>query len=121
LWGNEAAPGTVKRLHVHVSRLRKALGDSEALTTTPAGYRLRVLPGALDAERFERLAEAGRDALAAGEPGRAGTLLREALTLWRGPPLCDLGFEEFAQAEIARLEEQRLAAVEARVDADLAA
>ena len=48
-------------------------------------------------------------------------MLREALALWRGPPLADLAFEPFAQAEIARLEEQRLAALEARVEADLAA
>ena len=47
-------------------------------------------------------------------------MLREALELWRGPPLAELEFEPFAQAEIARLEEQRLAALEARVEADLA-
>ena len=46
-------------------------------------------------------------------------MLREALALWRGPPLADLAFEPFAQAEIARLEEQHLAALEARVEADL--
>ena len=105
---------------MYVSRLRKALGDAEAIATTPAGYRLRVRPGELDAERFERGVEAGRRALAAGEPERAGALLRDALALWRGPPLADLEFVPFAPVEIARLEEQRLVALEARVDADLA-
>ena len=48
-------------------------------------------------------------------------MLREALALWRGPALAELEFEPFAPAEIARLEEQRLVALEARVEADLAA
>src|SRR5678816_2148468 len=52
LWGEEAPAGAVKTVQVHVSRLRKALGDPEAITTTQAGYRLRVRPGELDAERF---------------------------------------------------------------------
>ena len=47
-------------------------------------------------------------------------LLREALGLWRGPPLADFAFDSFAQEEIARLEELRLAAIEERIDADLA-
>ena len=76
-------------------------------------------PGELDAERFERLVEDGRRAVAAGQPEHAAGVLREALALWRGPPLADLAFEPFAQAEIARLEEQHLAALEARVEADL--
>ena len=55
---------------------------------------------------------------AAPEP--AARLLREALGLWRGPPLADLAHESFAQAEILRLEELRLGALERRLDADLA-
>ena len=121
LWGEDAPAGAVKAVQVHVSRLRKALGDGDVVETTPAGYRLRVRPGELDAERFEHLVEDGRHALAAGHPEQAAAVLREALTLWRGPPLAELAFEPFAQAEIARLEEQRLAALEARVEADLAA
>ena len=78
-------------------------------TTTPAGYRLRVRPGELDAERFEQRVEDGRRrARGRATPEQAAALLREALALWRGPPLADLAFEPFAQAEIARLEEQRL-------------
>src|SRR3954454_17758159 len=120
LWGEEAPADATRTVQVYVSRLRKALGNPEALATTPAGYRLRVRPGELDAERFERGVEAGRRALAAGEPGRASELLRAALGLWRGPPLAELEFQPFARVEIARLEEQRLAALEARVDAELA-
>ena len=78
-------------------------------------------PGELDAERFEQLASDGRALLLDGRPDDAGAALREALALWRGPPLADLAAVPFAPAEITRLEEERLAAVEARVEADLAA
>ena len=119
LWGEDAPPSAVKRIQVHVSRLRKALGGSEILSTTAAGYRLRVAPGELDAERFARLLDDGQRALDRGQAEHAAALLREALRLSRGPPLADLTFEPFAPTEIARLEEQRLAALEARVAADL--
>lgn len=118
LWGDELPANAAKSLQIHVSRLRKALGDG-ALETAPHGYLVRVQPGEFDLDRFRTLAEAGRKALAADDLSRAAELLEEALSLWRGPPLADLSFEGFAQAEIARLEELRLAAVEARIDADL--
>jgi WD40 repeat protein/DNA-binding SARP family transcriptional activator len=121
LWGEEAPANAVKTVQVHVSRLRKALGDPERIATTPVGYRLRVEPGELDAERFELLVEDGGRALAAGQPEHAALVLGEAMSMWRGPALEDVAYEPFAQAEIARLEEQRLAALEARVEADLAA
>jgi WD40 repeat protein/DNA-binding SARP family transcriptional activator len=121
LWGEDAPLDAMRTVQVYVSRLRKALGDSELITTTSAGYRLRIRAGELDAERFERGVEAGRGALRAGHPERAAALLREALALWRGPPLADLEFEPFVQAEIARLQEQRLAALETRLEADLGA
>jgi WD40 repeat protein/DNA-binding SARP family transcriptional activator len=121
LWGEDAPASAVNTVQVHVSRLRKALGDEDLLETTPAGYRVNVKPGELDAERFEQLVERGRAALAAGRPEEAGALLRKALALWRGPPLADLAFEPFAQVEIARLEEQQQTAIETRVEADLAA
>jgi predicted ATPase/DNA-binding SARP family transcriptional activator len=121
LWGENAPPGAVATVRVHVSRLRKAFGEERRLTTGPAGYGIRVQPGELDAERFERLLDDGRRALTAQRAEEASELLRGALGLWRGPPLADLTFEQFAQVEIARLEELRLAALELRVDADLAA
>ena len=121
LWGEDAPPSAVKTVQVYVSRLRKALGDPGVLLTTPAGYCLRVRPGELDAERFERQVADGREALAAGGAEHAAAQLREALGLWRGPPLAELAATPFAPAEIARLEEQHLAALELRVEADLAA
>ena len=81
------------------------------------GYALRIGDDELDLLRFERLAAEGR---AASDPATAAARLHEALALWRGPPLADLAYEAAFQAEIARLEELRLAALEDRVDADLA-
>jgi DNA-binding SARP family transcriptional activator len=80
---------------------------------------LAVGPGELDAGAFQGLVERGRRALGAGDPSRCGELLRSALVLWHGPPLAEVAFEDFAQAEIRRLEELRLEAIEARVEADL--
>src|SRR3954454_7424241 len=120
LWGEEAPANAVKTIQVHVYRLRKALGDN-VLDTSPGGYRLRVGAGELDAQRFDRLVEEGRRALADGQAEAASNLLRKALDLWRGPPLADLASEPFAPPEIRRLEEQHLAALEARAEAELAA
>src|SRR3954467_910827 len=90
LWGEEAPARAVKTVQVHVSRLRQAVGDPEAIETAPGGYRLRVRPGELDFERFEQLAGEGRRALADGDPEQAAAVLRAALALWRGPALADL-------------------------------
>ena len=121
LWGERPPASVAKSLQVHVSRLRKALGGGEGpITTAPNGYSIRVASGELDLDRFTRLAEEGRRAMGADDPERGAELLREALSLWRGPPLADFTFEAFAQLEVGRLEELRLAALEDRIDADLA-
>jgi len=136
LWGASPPESALRTVQAYVSRLRKALGANGAspsgepesasptnggvLLTRGRGYLLEVAPGELDLERFRDLAERGRDALAAGRPGEAATVLREALGIWRGPPLAEFAYEPFAQAVIAQLEELHLAAVEDRVQADLA-
>jgi predicted ATPase/DNA-binding SARP family transcriptional activator len=121
LWGEAAPPGATKVVQVYVSRLRRALGESDVPETTPAGYRLALAPDELDAARFERAAAAGRSALAAGDVERAAELLRGALGLWRGAPLAEFAWAPFASAEIQRLEELHLDAVETRIEAELAA
>jgi DNA-binding SARP family transcriptional activator len=127
LWGPEAGQAVNKRLQVAISRLRRALGHGTperggfgVLTTQPGGYLLRVAPGALDAERFEAFVADGRQALQAEQPQAAADVLSQALRLWRGPALSELAYASFAQAEIARLEELRQAALEDRIEADLA-
>jgi DNA-binding SARP family transcriptional activator len=115
LWGATPPATCGKSIQVYVSRLRKELGDGRLATRAP-GYVLRVDPSELDLARFEQLAAEARRA----DPETAARKLRDALALWRGPPLADLAYEPFAQAEIARLEELRLAVLEQRIDADLA-
>jgi DNA-binding SARP family transcriptional activator len=123
VWGERAPATAPKIVQGYISQLRKALshegGDSILVTRAP-GYVLQVGPGELDAERFVTLLGKGRAALADGAADDAAELLREGLGLWRGPPLADFAFDSFATDEIARLEELRLAAVEERIDADLA-
>jgi predicted ATPase/DNA-binding SARP family transcriptional activator/tetratricopeptide (TPR) repeat protein len=119
LWGDDAGHGSGRAVRVHVHRLRTALGASDLLVTTQAGYELRVEAGALDLDRFEALAREGRELLAA-DPREASARFRAALELWRGPALADVAGEPFAQPEIVRLEEQRLELLEARIEADLA-
>src|SRR3954449_3030642 len=87
LWGDDTPARAVKTVQVYVARLRKALGDPEVLVTTPGGYCLRVRPGELDAERFERSVADGRRALAAGRGEEGAAELREALGVWRGGAL----------------------------------
>jgi DNA-binding SARP family transcriptional activator len=115
LWGDAAPATATKSIQVYVSRLRKELGPGRVATRTP-GYVLHVDPSELDLARFERLLGEARRA----DPRRAAAKLREALSLWRGSALADLDYEPCVQTEIARLEELRLAAVQARIDADLA-
>jgi len=119
LWGERAPATAAKTVQVYVSNLRKALGDG-LLVTRGHGYMLQTEPGQVDLDRFEMLVAEGRRALQAGDPRGASDRLREALGLWRGPPLADFAYAPFARGETVRLEEARLAALEDRIDADLA-
>jgi DNA-binding SARP family transcriptional activator len=116
LWGDSPPATVAKSIQVYVSRLRKQLGDGRLLTRAP-GYVLRVDSSELDVARAERLLAEAANA----DPATAASKLRAALALWRGPPLADLAYEPFAQAEIARLEDLRLVVLEQRIEADLAA
>jgi YVTN family beta-propeller protein len=115
LWRGEPPASAAKALQVYVSRLRKRLG-AEVVVTRARGYAVVVAHDQLDVARFERLVDEARGA----GPLEAASKLRDALSLSRGPPLPELANEPFAQADVARLEELRLAALEDRIDADLA-
>jgi predicted ATPase/DNA-binding SARP family transcriptional activator len=119
LWAEAPPPTARKALQVNVSRLRKLLGAGLLETGTP-GYFIRVQDGELDAQRFEKLFEQGKQALITGDPAHAAAILRKALALWRGPALADVIDEPFAQAEAGRLEELQLSCLEERIEADLA-
>jgi DNA-binding SARP family transcriptional activator/WD40 repeat protein len=108
LWGEQPPATATKLVQLYVSQLRKALaacGDGAAIATRGHGYELQLAQEDVDAGRFEQL-------VADGAP-------REALALWRGPPLDDVAGEPFAAPAIRRLEELRLSALEQAIDADL--
>jgi DNA-binding SARP family transcriptional activator len=122
LWGERPPATAAKSLQVHVWRLRKALGAAGTggpLGTQGCGYVLRVKPGQLDLEVFERLLGEGRAALSDGRAQAASVALTQALALWHGPALAEFGDQQFARDASSRLEELRLEAMEARIEADL--
>jgi DNA-binding SARP family transcriptional activator/class 3 adenylate cyclase len=119
LWRDHAPETASNALAALVTRLRRVL-PADVLVTKAGGYSVEVEPDSIDVHRFERLVEAGRRALADGDYDEASGRLRQALALWRGPPLADFTYEPFAEPAILQLEELRITAVERRIDADLA-
>jgi len=115
LWGERPPKTAPTSLQNFVSHLRKALG-ADILVTRPPGYLLRIAPEQLDLERFRMLVDAAKRSPVQERAAK----LRQALTLWQGPPLADFALEAFAQPEIGRLEELHLAAIEERIEAELA-
>jgi predicted ATPase len=118
IWGEDPPADAANALQRLVSRLRKALPDG-VIEGQPDGYRLRVAPDAVDAARFERLVIAGQ--ARTGDASRRARLLREALELWRGAAMQDVGLLDSAafDAAVIRLEELRLTAAEERADAEI--
>jgi DNA-binding SARP family transcriptional activator len=113
IWGEHPPADATNALQRLVSRLRKALPQG-VVDGRPDGYRLRVEPDVVDAVRFERLvAQARGDE----DPRR----LREALALWRGAAMQDVGLPDSAafDAAVTRLEGLRLTAMEDRFDAEI--
>jgi DNA-binding SARP family transcriptional activator len=119
LWPADGPAGVANAVQALASRLRGVAGR-DTIEYGPAGYRLAVAPGEIDARAFEQLVTSARAALAAGDHAGGAGLLRQALELWRGPALADVADASFAVAAITRLSELRLAATEDRIEADLA-
>ncbi|MGW2472687.1 AfsR/SARP family transcriptional regulator [Streptomyces sp. NPDC001665] len=123
LWGEREPRAAANLIQQYVLRLRRELADPQGrlIVTRPPGYQ--VVPDGgddLDATAFARLGASGRAALAADEPEHAAALLAEALALWRGPALADVPAGPVVEVEAARLDEQRLDVLQARIEADLA-
>lgn len=126
LWPSRPPATATNLVQTYVSRLRKVLEpglerpeQSRVLATVAPGYRLTVVDDDLDARRFERLVRDGSEALVEDRPEVASELLRTALALWRGPALADVADAEAVRLEARRLDELRITATEARIDADL--
>jgi predicted ATPase/DNA-binding SARP family transcriptional activator len=121
LWHGRPPGNPVNTLQTKVSQLRRALEEAEPggrglVVYRPPGYLLRAGHDPVDAQRFRDLVTLAHET---EDPQARVALLVKALRLWRGPALADFGGEEFAQATIARLEEQRLTALELHAEARL--
>ncbi|MGO8960670.1 MAG: AfsR/SARP family transcriptional regulator [Streptosporangiaceae bacterium] len=128
LWQEDASRQREKNLHVQVHLLRRRLAELEPgrgtsrIVTAPPGYLLSIGDGELDVESFASLARRGRMLAGTGDFAAASDVLGQALGLWRGPALGDVAYSSpRLEAEAAGLEEQRLAVLEDKADADLAA
>ena len=126
LWGERPPANAAKTVQMQISRLRKALageagdGSDGVVVTRERGYELRSIPSGSTRTASSGSWPRGGGELAAGRPERAAAALEEALSLWRGAPLADLAYEPFAQREIARLDDLRVAALEQLIEAKLA-
>jgi SARP family transcriptional regulator, regulator of embCAB operon len=119
LWGQRPPVTVSAQLYTYVSRLRQRLGTAVELVREPAGYRLGTRNAVFDATEFHRLSRAGHAALREGRPDRAARLLRAGLDLWRGPALGGVT-DQLRQAETPQLDEAKMAALESRLEAELA-
>ncbi len=116
IWGERPPSDAANALQRLVSRLRKVLPEGSVEGHTD-GYRLAVEPDAVDAVRFERLVGQARN----DDDPRRAQLLRDALALWRGAAMQDVGLSdsEAFDAAVTRLEGLRLGAMEDRFDAEV--
>jgi predicted ATPase/DNA-binding SARP family transcriptional activator len=119
-WGDNLPDNPPNALQYQVAQLRKIIeidaANPQYLITSKPGYRLDLDTVSSDAEQFEELLAAAREAFATGDNDRAASLLDESLALWRGAALAEFRYDDFARADAERLEDERIAAVELQMD-----
>jgi len=115
IWGEDPPNGVQASLQVHISNLRKVLGDGVVVTRAP-GYVLDVAPGQVDHLRFDASVRAARIQRAGGDAAGARAALASALAEWRGSPLADVRDAPFVASAVPWLEEQRAAAVDEQIE-----
>jgi ABC-type transport system substrate-binding protein/DNA-binding SARP family transcriptional activator len=127
LWGNDVPAGAAGTIQTYVFHLRRVIEPDrgrgtpgQVVITDQGRYRLAIGPDALDSAAFERRVDAGERLLAGGAPAEAASEFDQALALWRGDVLADLADYEFVAPVATRLADRRKAAVEAKIDAELA-
>ncbi|MFF7354196.1 MULTISPECIES: AfsR/SARP family transcriptional regulator [Streptomyces] len=129
IWGEDIPRSAATTLQTYILQLRRKIsaaleGDEsrqpkDILVTQHGGYLLEVQPGQIDVQEFEQLCASGRDAHEATDYRTSAELLRRALDLWQGPALVDVPVGSVLELEALRLEEDRMAALELRIEADL--
>jgi DNA-binding SARP family transcriptional activator len=125
VWGEDPPLSAVGTMQTYIHQLRKLLDrqgrrpdGGEWLVTKPPGYLMAVPPSQLDAHAFELLSWRGRQLLDRCQPEQAGLVLRQALDMWTGPCLANVGVGRLLEAHAVHLEEQRLRTLELRIQAD---
>ncbi len=134
LWAGEPPGSPDAALRVCISRLRRCLGDCAVRLESigppggrapghrqQRGYMMTVRPGELDVDEFTDLVAQGQAELDAGNAAAAATSLVHALALWGDPPLPDLPESGIIAADLELLTNLRQAAVDALIEARLAA
>ena len=126
LWGQSPPKSAVTTLQTYIYHLRKLFAEkglespgNELLLTRAPGYTLRVPPGALDSDVFSRLVADGCHHMRQGNPLLASSILREALNAWTGPALANVSLGSELKAHAAALEEQRIHALQLRIQSDM--
>jgi predicted ATPase/DNA-binding SARP family transcriptional activator len=119
LWGVDPPAAVRNGLQGLASKLRRTLGSADLVAMRGDGYALELPVDAIDVFRHEQLVAAARAAVVEGDLRRAATLLSEADALWRGDPLADFTYDDFAAGAITRLSELRLTLIEERLDIEL--
>ncbi len=119
LWGADPPVAVRNGLQGLASKLRRTLGSADLVAMRGDGYSLEVSVDAIDVFRHEQLVAAARAAVVEGDLHRAATLLSEADRLWRGDPLADFTYDDFAAGAITRLSELRITLIEERLDIEL--
>ncbi|MBB5872856.1 DNA-binding SARP family transcriptional activator [Allocatelliglobosispora scoriae] len=129
LWGDEPPASAQTIIQTYVLQIRRMLAQAsgldsadvarDVLVTASSGYRLQAQPGELDLHDYERLVGAARSALADGSLDDGSRLLSGALELWQDTALADIKLGPVLKVEVSRLEEDRLAACQQRIDAEL--
>jgi predicted ATPase/DNA-binding SARP family transcriptional activator len=120
VWEGAPPASADTTLRSYISNLRKALRPDDVLLTRSQGYVLEISDDSLDAVRFERLTEEGRQAHAGGDHELARSVLTDAAALWRGRAYGDVAYSSFAVAESGRLEQVRLNGIEDLLESRLA-
>jgi SARP family transcriptional regulator, regulator of embCAB operon len=129
IWGDNPPRSSATTLQTYIFQLRRKLDAAlarerrrtakDVIVTRHGGYLLLAEPGDVDVHEFERLSNAARSAVDAGDDGLASDLFAQALTLWNGPPLVDVQVGRILEPEVMRLTEARIGVMEGRLTARL--
>ncbi len=120
LWGDFPPASATANVHLHIHRIRRALGPGRPVNSGRCGYVLEIAPGELDAGRFVTSLPEIRHAVEWGDLTRASRLSREALAEWHGPAYADFADHPMLRDAAEYLAELRLETIEQQIDIDLA-